>query len=159
MKHEELRKPKQQTAHTLLTKAYDALEEHSAEICEPNVDHIQKLVWDAMQLLTKRRTTMTTINVQLTEDQIRALIELGDYKWINSDYADTRDTLEKALEAATPVKSEYLVSCEFVLSAHSTEEASWLFRERVASGVAQVGVQERVGEQFHDHVGVRPKEK
>ena len=37
----------------LLEKAYDALEAHSAEICEPNVDHIQKLVWDARQLLVK----------------------------------------------------------------------------------------------------------
>ena len=34
-----------------LRKAYDELEVHSAEICEPNVDHIQKLVWDAMKLL------------------------------------------------------------------------------------------------------------
>jgi hypothetical protein len=34
-----------------LRKAYDDLEEHSAIICEPNVDHIQKLVWDAMKLL------------------------------------------------------------------------------------------------------------
>jgi hypothetical protein len=36
-----------------LRKAYDDLEKHSAEIVEPNVDHIQKLVWDAMKLLTK----------------------------------------------------------------------------------------------------------
>ena len=34
-----------------LRKAYDDLEEHSAIICEPNVDHIQKLVWDSMKLL------------------------------------------------------------------------------------------------------------
>ena len=37
----------------LLEKAYDELEEHSALICEPNVDHIQRLVWDARQLLVK----------------------------------------------------------------------------------------------------------
>ena len=37
----------------MLEAAYSALEEHSAEIVEPNVDHIQKLVWDAMKLLTK----------------------------------------------------------------------------------------------------------
>lgn len=36
-----------------LRKAYDDLEAHSAEICEPNVDHIQKLVWDSMKLLEK----------------------------------------------------------------------------------------------------------
>ena len=42
-----------QIACELLGKAYDALEIHSAEIVEPNVDHIQKLVWDAMKLLTK----------------------------------------------------------------------------------------------------------
>ena len=35
----------------LLEKAYDELEEHSAVICEPNVDHIQRLVWDAKKLL------------------------------------------------------------------------------------------------------------
>ena len=37
----------------MLEAAYSALEVHSAEICEPNVDHIQRLVWDAMQLLVK----------------------------------------------------------------------------------------------------------
>ena len=42
-----------QIACELLGKAYDALEEHSAIICEPNVDHIQRLVWDAMKLLSK----------------------------------------------------------------------------------------------------------
>lgn len=46
-------KTNEQIACGLLEKAYDALEAHSAEICEPNVDHIQKLVWDAMKLLTK----------------------------------------------------------------------------------------------------------
>ena len=44
-------KTNEQTACGLLEKAYDELEVHSAEICEPNVDHIQKLVWDAMKLL------------------------------------------------------------------------------------------------------------
>ena len=40
-----------QIACDMLGQAHDALEAHSAEICEPNVDHIQKLVWDAMKLL------------------------------------------------------------------------------------------------------------
>ena len=49
------RKPKTnaQIACELLATAHKALEAHSVEICEPNVDHIQKLVWDAMQLLAK----------------------------------------------------------------------------------------------------------
>jgi hypothetical protein len=42
-----------QIACDMLGQAHDALEEHSAEICEPNVDHIQRLVLDAMQLLAK----------------------------------------------------------------------------------------------------------
>lgn len=42
-----------QVACDMLGQAYDALEEHSALICEPNVDHIQRLVWDAMKLLSK----------------------------------------------------------------------------------------------------------
>jgi hypothetical protein len=40
-----------QIACDMLGQAHDALEEHSAIICEPNVDHIQKLVWDSMKLL------------------------------------------------------------------------------------------------------------
>jgi hypothetical protein len=51
--HEYRRKTNAQIACDMLGQAHDALEEHSAEICEPNVDHIQKLVWDAMQLLAK----------------------------------------------------------------------------------------------------------
>lgn len=58
-----------------------------------------------------------------------------------------------------PVAQDFLVFCEISVRALSAAEAAWTFRELVASGVAQVGVQERVGEQFHDHVGVRPKEK
>jgi hypothetical protein len=42
-----------QIACDMLGQAHDALEEHSAIVCEPNVDHIQKLVWDARQLLVK----------------------------------------------------------------------------------------------------------
>ncbi len=55
--HEYRRKPKTnaQIACELLGKAYDALEEHSAIICEPNVDHIQRMVWDAMKLLEEQQ--------------------------------------------------------------------------------------------------------
>jgi hypothetical protein len=38
----------------MLGQAHKALEEHSAEICEPNVDHIQLLVWGAMKLLEQQ---------------------------------------------------------------------------------------------------------
>jgi hypothetical protein len=51
--HEYRRKTNAQIACDMLGQAHDALEEHSAEICEPNVDHIQRMVWDAMQLLAK----------------------------------------------------------------------------------------------------------
>jgi hypothetical protein len=43
-----------QIACDMLGQAHDALEEHSAEICEPNVDHIQKLVLDAIKLLEQQ---------------------------------------------------------------------------------------------------------
>jgi hypothetical protein len=43
-----------QIACDMLGQAHDALEEHSAEICEPNVDHIQLLVWGAMKLLEQQ---------------------------------------------------------------------------------------------------------
>ena len=46
-------KTNEQLACGLLEKAHAELEAHSAEICEPNVDHIQKLVWDAMKLIAK----------------------------------------------------------------------------------------------------------
>ena len=44
-------KTNEQIACELLATAHKALEAHSVEICEPNVDHIQQLVWDAMKLL------------------------------------------------------------------------------------------------------------
>lgn len=43
-----------QIACDMLGQAHKALEEHSAEICEPNVDHIQLLVWGAMKLLEQQ---------------------------------------------------------------------------------------------------------
>jgi hypothetical protein len=43
-----------QIACDMLGQAHDALEEHSAEICEPNVDHIQRMVWDAIKLLEQQ---------------------------------------------------------------------------------------------------------
>lgn len=50
---------------------------------------------------------MTTINVPLTEEQIRALIALGDYQWITSDYCDARDALVQALAShPTPLRTD-----------------------------------------------------
>jgi hypothetical protein len=49
----EPKKTNAQLACELLEKAHDELEVHSAIVCEPNVDHIQRLVWDAMKLLSK----------------------------------------------------------------------------------------------------------
>ena len=50
---------------------------------------------------------MTTINVPLTEDQIRALIQVGDYKWLGIDYCDARDALEQALASQqTPLRAD-----------------------------------------------------
>lgn len=43
-----------QIACELLATAHKALEAHSVEICEPNVDHIQRMVWDAMKLLEQQ---------------------------------------------------------------------------------------------------------
>ena len=48
------KKTNEQIACDMLGQAHDALEVHSTEICEPNVDHIQKLVWDAMKLLEQQ---------------------------------------------------------------------------------------------------------
>jgi hypothetical protein len=56
--HEFRRIPKPKTnaqiACELLATAHKALEAHSVEICEPNVDHIQRMVWDAMKLLEQQ---------------------------------------------------------------------------------------------------------
>ena len=48
------RKTNAQIACDMLGQAHKALEEHSAEICEPNVDLIQLLVWGAMKLLEQQ---------------------------------------------------------------------------------------------------------
>jgi hypothetical protein len=52
--HKYRRKTNAQIACDMLGQAHKALEEHSAEICEPNVDHIQLLVWGAMKLLEQQ---------------------------------------------------------------------------------------------------------
>jgi hypothetical protein len=47
-------KTNEQIACELLATAHKALEAHSVEICEPNVDHIQRMVWDAIELLEQQ---------------------------------------------------------------------------------------------------------
>ena len=52
--HKYRRKTNEQIACELLATAHKALEAHSVEICEPNVDHIQRMVWDAIKLLEQQ---------------------------------------------------------------------------------------------------------
>jgi hypothetical protein len=90
------RKPKTnaQIACELLGQAHKALEEHSAEICEPNVDHIQQMVWDAMKLIqeTKQHT------IVLTTAQLKEVILACDYpSWENEDFLSAEQILLNAL--------------------------------------------------------------
>ncbi len=90
------RKPKTnaQIACELLDKAYDALEEHSEMICEPNVDHIQRMVWDARKLIQepKRHT------IVLTTAQLKEVVMACDYpSWENEDFTSAIQTLSNAL--------------------------------------------------------------
>jgi hypothetical protein len=90
------RKPKTnaQIACELLGKAYDALEEHSAIICEPNVDHIQRMVWDARKLIQepKRHT------IVLTTAQLKEVVMACDYpSWENEDFLSAEQILLNAL--------------------------------------------------------------
>ena len=90
------RKPKTnaQIACELLDKAYDALEEHSAIICEPNVDHIQRMVWDARKLIQepKRHT------IVLTTAQLKEVVMACDYpSWENEDFLSAEQILLNAL--------------------------------------------------------------
>ena len=90
------RKPKtnSQVACELLNRAYIALEAHSVEICEPNVDHIQKLVWDARKLIQepKRHT------IVLTTAQLKEVVMACDYpSWENEDFLSAEQILINAL--------------------------------------------------------------
>jgi hypothetical protein len=90
------RKPKTnaQIACELLGQAHKALEAHSVEICEPNVDHIQQMVWDAMKLIqeTKQHT------IVLTTAQLKEVILACDYpSWENEDFLSAEQILINAL--------------------------------------------------------------
>jgi hypothetical protein len=90
------RKPKTnaQIACELLATAHKALEAHSVEICEPNVDHIQRMVWDAMELIQepKRHT------IVLTTAQLKEVVMACDYpSWENEDFLSAEQILINAL--------------------------------------------------------------
>jgi hypothetical protein len=92
------RKPKTnaQIACELLNRAYIALEAHSVEICEPNVDHIQKLVWDARKLIQEPEPKQHTI--VLTTAQLKEVVMACDYpSWENEDFLSAEQILLNAL--------------------------------------------------------------
>jgi hypothetical protein len=96
------RKPKTnaQIACELLDKAYDALEEHSAEICEPNVDHIQRLVLNAKLLLQmpEDKPALKQHTIVLTTEQLKEVILACEFpSWENEDFLSAEQILLNAL--------------------------------------------------------------
>ena len=90
------RKPKTnaQIACELLGQAHDALEAHSVEICEPNVDHIQRMVWDAMKLIQEPKQH----TIVLTTAQLKEVVMACDYpSWENEDFLSAEQILINAL--------------------------------------------------------------
>ena len=90
------RKPKTtaQIACELLNRAYIALEAHSVEICEPNVDHIQRMVWDAMKLIQEPKQH----TIVLTTAQLKEVVMACDYpSWENEDFLSAEQILLNAL--------------------------------------------------------------
>jgi hypothetical protein len=84
-----------QVACELLGKAYDALEKHSAIICEPNVDHIQRMVWDAMKLIQEPKQH----TIVLTTAQLKEVVMACDYpSWENEDFQSARTILNNTLK-------------------------------------------------------------
>jgi hypothetical protein len=101
--HDYRRKPKPKTnsqvACELLGKAYAALEEHSAEICEPNVDHIQRLVWDAMELIQPEDKPAPQHTIVLTDEQLKEVILACELVgWENEDFLSAERILTNALK-------------------------------------------------------------
>lgn len=90
------RKPKTnaQIACELLNRAYIALEAHSVEICEPNVDHIQRMVWDAMELIQEPKQH----TIVLTTAQLKEVVMACDYpSWDGEDFKSAVQILLNAL--------------------------------------------------------------
>jgi hypothetical protein len=91
------RKPKTnaQIACELLGQAHKALEEHSAIICEPNVDHIQRLVWDAMKLIQEPKQHTIVLNTE----QLKELVFACTFpSWENEDFQSARTILNNTLK-------------------------------------------------------------
>ena len=84
-----------QVACELLGKAYDALEEHSAIICEPNVDHIQRMVWDAMKLIQEPKQHTIVLTTEQLGEVILACELVG---WENEDFLSAEQILINALK-------------------------------------------------------------
>lgn len=94
--HKYRRKTNAQIACELLDAAYAALEKHSAEICEPNVDHIQWMVWDAMKLIQEPEPKQHTI--VLTTEQLKEVILACELVgWENEDFLSAEQILLNAL--------------------------------------------------------------
>jgi hypothetical protein len=91
------RKPKTnaQIACDMLNRAYIALEAHSVEICEPNVDHIQKLVWDARKLIQEPKQHTIVLTTEQLEEVILACELVG---WENEDFLSAEQILINALK-------------------------------------------------------------
>jgi hypothetical protein len=91
------RKPKTnaQIACELLDKAYDALEAHSVEICEPNVDHIQRMVWDARKLIQEPKQHTIVLTTEQLGEVILACELVG---WENEDFLSAEQILINALK-------------------------------------------------------------
>jgi chemotaxis regulatin CheY-phosphate phosphatase CheZ len=90
------RKPKTnaQIACELLATAHKALEAHSVEICEPNVDHIQRMVWDAMELIQEPKQH----TIVLTTAQLKEVVMACDYpSWDGEDFKSAVQILLNAL--------------------------------------------------------------
>jgi hypothetical protein len=96
------RKPKtnSQVACELLDKAYDALEGHSVIVCEPNVDHIQRLVLDAKLLLQmpEDKPALKQHTIVLTTEQLKEVILACEFpSWENEDFLSAEQILLNAL--------------------------------------------------------------
>jgi hypothetical protein len=94
-------KSNSQVACELLDKAYDALEGHSVIVCEPNVDHIQRLVLDAKLLLQmpEDKPALKQHTIVLTTEQLKELVFACTFpSWENEDFQSARTILNNTLK-------------------------------------------------------------
>ena len=92
--HKYRRKTNEQIACDLLGQAHKALEEHSAEICEPNVDHIQRMVWDARKLIQEPKQHTIVLTTEQLGEVILACELVG---WENEDFLSAEQILINTL--------------------------------------------------------------